>query len=654
MEVQRMFSRAGMVSLWMAPAVLFGQLTVSLNTDLASPQPVGTRITVTATASGGSGKYDYQFTANLAGAAVQVVQDFVPTDDFQWTPALKEGSYAIGVTVRDLADKSSRASTSLVYSVTPALNQGEQAIHHTSNTLVALFSAPSCPAGDSMRIVFFKTGSGSRKFTTDNRPCDGATSMNFYVGGMYQSSTYTMLTETLDSSGGIVASGTPLQFTTGVIPDSVSLPQSLFVPPSSPNLIDPDQQLPIIIQGFLPSFGTSYKLAATDLAGKYVWYNPYTTPLFTRTDAGGKFLILYLTQTDPNVPDPYAQQFREIDLAGNPLIETNAEILSEQLVAQGKHAITGFSHELSRLPNGDLLTIGAEERIVTNANQCGSTGGVPNSCDVLGDMVIVLDHNMQLLWSWDEFDQGQYKSSGGVQNLIDRPAVLGETCTPGRGGCPPFFLAPVANDWTHCNSAQLTADGNILLSMRHQDWVVKLNYANGTGDGHILWRLGNEGDFALDTSHTHGTEDLSIFPWFSHQHDASFAYGPATQGPGATFTVFDDGNTRRTPPYDPEANSRGQLYTLDQSTFQASLVVNSDLGQYSNALGAAELLPSGNLWFNSGLIATGNPAAPYTQEVETDNLANIVYILQVGLGTSDNFAVTYRSFRMPDLYTATQ
>ncbi len=648
------FARAAVLWFGAAPVVLFGQLTVALNTNLAAPQPVGTRITMTATASGGSGKYDYQFTANLSGSATQVIQDFVPTDNFEWAPTLKEGSYLLGVTVRDLTNKSSRASTSIIYAVTPALNQGAEAIHHTANTLVALFSAPACPAGDSMRVVFFQAVAGSRRFTTDNRPCDGATSMNFYIGGMYQSSVYTMVSQTLDASGNIVGSGSPLGFTTGAIPPSVSLPASIFVPPSSPNLVDPDQQLPFIIQGFLPSFGTSYKLAATDLEGKYVWYNPYTTPLFTRTDSGGRFFILYLTQINPNVPDPYSQQFREIDLAGNLLIETNAEILSEQLVANGKHAITGFSHDLARLPNGDLLTIGSEERIVTNAFQCGSTNGVPNSCDVLGDEVIVLDHNMQYKWSFDEFDQGQYNTPSGVQELINRPAILGETCTPGRGGCPPFFLAPVANDWTHCNSAQMTADGNVLLSMRHQDWVVKLNYGNGAGDGHIMWRLGNQGDFTLDTSHTHGTEDLAIFPWFSHQHDASFAYGPGTIGPNATFIVFDDGNTRRTPPYDPEANSRGQLYTLNQSTFQASLVVNANLGEYSNALGAAELLPSGNLWFNSGLIGTENPAAPFTQEVETDNLANIVFILQVGKGTSTDFAATYRSFRMPDLYTATK
>ena len=647
-------ARVGLIFLAAAPATLFGQLSVGLNTNLAAPQTVGTRITITATASGGSGKYDYQFTANLAGSTTQVIQDFVPTDDFQWTPTLKEGNYTLGVTVRDLTDKSSSASTSISYSVVPALNQGAQAIHPTVNTLVALFSAPACPAGDSMRIMFFPAVAGSRKSITNPQPCDGATSMNFYIGGMYQSSLYTMLSQTLDSSGNVVATGSPLRFTTGAIPSSVSLPQSIFVPPASPNLVDPDQQFPVIIQGFLPSFGTTYKLAATDLAGNFIWYNPYTTPLFTRTEAGGKFFIIYLSQPDPNVADPYAQQIREIDLAGNLLIETNAEIVSEQLIAQGKPAITGFSHELSRLANGDLLTIGAEERIVTNANQCGTTGGQPNSCDVLGDEVIVLDHNMQVKWAWDEFDQGQYSTSSGVQNLIDRPAILGETCTPGRGGCPPFFLAPVANDWTHCNSAQLTGDGNIILSMRHQDWVVKLHYANGTGDGHIMWRLGNQGDFSLDTTNTHGTEDVAIFPWFSHQHDASFAYGPAATGPNATFTVFDDGNTRRTAPYDTSANSRGQLYTLNQSTLQASLVVNSDLGEYSNALGAAQLLPNGNLWFNSGIIATGNPAAPYTQEVETDNLANLVYILQVGLGVPGNLAVTYRSFRMPNLYTATQ
>ena len=58
------------------------------------------------------------------------------------------------------------------------------------------------------------------------------------------------------------------------------------------------------------------------------------------------------------------------------------------------------------------------------------------------------------------------------------------------------------------------ADGNLIVSVRHQDWVIKIDYAHGHGDGHVIWRLGQGGDFAVISS------DPS--PWFSHQHYAHY------------------------------------------------------------------------------------------------------------------------------------
>ena len=88
----------------------------------------------------------------------------------------------------------------------------------------------------------------------------------------------------------------------------------------------------------------------------------------------------------------------------------------------------------------------------------------PGPVDVLGDMIIVFDPDLQVLWTWDTFDH------------LDtaRLATAGETCTRAGGGCPPFYLADKANDWTHGNAIQLTADGNLRLfgpasRLAHQD-----------------------------------------------------------------------------------------------------------------------------------------------------------------------------------------
>ena len=65
-----------------------------------------------------------------------------------------------------------------------------------------------------------------------------------------------------------------------------------------------------------------------------------------------------------------------------------------------------------------------------------------------------------------------------------------------------------------------------------------------------------------------------------------------------TLVVFDNGNTRRLT--DPTADSRGQEWVLNEQTMTATLVVNADLGNYSFALGSAQMLPNGNLDFTSG------------------------------------------------------
>ena len=53
-------------------------------------------------------------------------------------------------------------------------------------------------------------------------------------------------------------------------------------------------------------------------------------------------------------------------------------------------------------------------------------------------------------------------------------------------------------DWTHTNAILYSPnDGNLIVSIRHQHWLVKIDYNNGTGTGNILWHLGYQGDFTL-------------------------------------------------------------------------------------------------------------------------------------------------------------
>ncbi len=106
-----------------------------------------------------------------------------------------------------------------------------------------------------------------------------------------------------------------------------------------------------------------------------------------------------------------------------------------------------------------------------------------------------------------------------------------------------------------------------------------------------------------------------------------------------TILVFDDGNTRRLT--DPNADSRGQEYVLNEQTMTATLVVNADLGNYSFALGSAQMLSNGNLAFTSGALG---PATSYfgdTIEVQPNGTQTLVQTIT---------GLEYRSYFMSSLY----
>jgi hypothetical protein len=180
-------------------------------------------------------------------------------------------------------------------------------------------------------------------------------------------------------------------------------------------------------------------------------------------------------------------------------------------------------------------------------------------------------------------------------------------------------------DWVHINAVSYSpGDGNLIVSVRHQDWVLKIDYANGAGDGHVIWRLGQGGDFTANSTDPN--------PWFSHQHDAHLI-------DDSTLILFDNGNTRRAG--DPTAHNRGQVWKLDEQTMTATLVVNVDLGNYSPMFGAAQRLSNGDYAFTSG--AQGKAPNLFGQAIEVRPDGSKAYVLQLN-------KPEYRSFRVRSLY----
>ena len=615
------------------------------------PRPLGTTVTWTVTASNTNpDPLAFQFNTAYGQNGFSMVLDFNrgtlasgvwTSKTFVWTTIAGEGAYQVQVIAKDFVSGETATQT-YSFALTSRISSGQPAVNRTANPLVALFSAPSCAADSSMKVTF--VASGGTLNSTNWSPCNPPVSMNFYVAGMLPSTTYSM-NYLVETGGNIQAGPTPLRFTTGALPQMTVPTFSVVTQPAAQS----DTKDSTILHGLAAGeygngpMATASILsvpAATDLQGNLTWYYASSdVATLTRPVTGGHMLTLQ-NGAAWNPALTREQYVREIDLAGNIVRETNTGIVSQQLLALGASdalqcnqvpspppvgtaCLNFFNHEIMRLPNGYTALLARLEKLFPPGTQ-GSTTGQP--VDIMGNMLVVLDTGWQAVWYFEEY-----------QHLdINRPAVLGETCTNGTGAgtCAlKLALGNLANDWTHSNSIYyIAAGGDLLLSVRNQDWLVKINYSDGTGDGSVLWRMGINGDFTFNNI------DNDPFPWFSHQHDAEY------QSNGA-LTLFDNGNTRVAPPPNGLGHpgySRGMALTVDEINMQVTPVLSDYLGYYAQALGSAALLPDGNYFFQ--------PGTPGSYAIQILPVAGQIYGRQVyNLSCS---ATSYRAFQMPNLYQA--
>lgn len=592
MDRKRRYRALSILVLALASGAGAARLEASIDVTLAasprSPEPVGTMIRWTAEVSSmASDNLWYRFRVREHGGAFRMIRDYGPVSTLDWT-SIDQGVYEIEVSVRD------RDGLETATTVTPFLLQsrveGSQAVvSPTSHPLVFLYSAPPCETGRAR--VRFESAGGLVQHTP-YKSCAPGRSLNFYLAGLAPNASYSA-SLAVDREGDTLAASAAT-FSTSDVPYVLAAPTVL----QAPAVPGPERIL-LLTPLFLPPL-------ATDLNGTLLWVGPPGLSYLTHPEPGGTFFGLANSRTDP------AQDVvRRFDVVGMTVQETNAARVNEQLAAMGRRAISGFHHEARSLRDGKTVVLGAVEQILTDVQG-------PGPVDVIGDMILVLDADLQVVWAWDTFDH------------LDpsRRAVLGETC-PEVVGCPVFYLAARANDWTHGNSVSETPDGALLFSIRHLDWLVKIDYRGGAGNGDVIWRLGKDGDFTYDSA--------DPYPWFSHQHDASYEPGSRS-----TITVLDNGNTRVGG--DPLGTSRGQAIELDEENRIARLVLNADLGVYAPALGSAQRLRGGDYLFNAGFVFDLEGAldgAAYS--IQADPAGSVVSSIKL-------LSPVYRSFRVDDLY----
>lgn len=475
----------------------------------------------------------------------------------------------------------------------------------TANVQVAQYTI-SPPAAANVSVQFGLTTDYGLTTWSQPTPQLGGT-VSLFVAGMRSNTVYHMRGIVQFSDGTEFMDADQI-FTTGAIPAAL-LPTLTatttegMTPQSGVELLD-------LVQ--FGNYTNQFYIAATDLAGNVIWhYNPGVSPILVypvKLLPNGHFLLNFASSTD--------SVMQEVDLAGNLLWQMTAAQLNQALAAATcagcNVTIVGTHHDFVLLPNGHLIVIAATQQVVAGVT-------------VSGDVLIDLDQNHDPVWLWNGFNH---------LDINRQP-----------------YMFP---DWTHTNAVLYSPDdGSLIISMRHQNWVVKIDYNNGLGTGDILWHLGYQGDFTLMTPM--GVIDTDSADWFYAQHAPSFV---TTNTAGKfSLVLFDNGDDRGVSVTaggtcgvagQPACYSTVPILQLDETAKTATLALNPTTPDYSFFGGNAEVLKNGNIEYDE-CASTASPANnAVVYEVTQTTPPQTVWQMQI----SGQYA--YRAMRIPSLYPGVQ
>ncbi len=586
----------------------------SSSTPTSNPPPSGpVTVSVTPGAVALAPGNTSQFTATITGdtsvtwsvAGVQGGNSTVGTIDStgNYTAPLIPQSMTFSVTAASVKEPSVTASAN-AYVVVPGQ------VTTTTHPLVALYSITP-PATASVTVQFGPDTNYGQITSTLQTPAGGG-NVGTLVAGMTASSTYHMRAQIMFTDGTMFTDADQTFQTGTLAPLTFSTITATTTPGMTPQ---PGIELLDLVAG------PGVPVVATDLAGNVVWWYNFTDGTASdliqpiRLLPNGHFLVclgptssapISMTQPLPGT----ITVIREIDLLGNVIREITLSDLNTRLASAGFNLVADtMHHDVLQLPNGHWIIL------VSSTQQFTNLTGLPGTTTVLGDQIIDLDTNLNPVWVWNTFDH---------LDVNRHP-----------------YLFP---DWTHANALLYSSDGNLLLSMRHQNWVIKIDYAKGTGAGDILWHLGYQGDFTL----VGGTAPQD---WFYAQHNPAF-FGKKTTG-NFELAVMDNGDDRAYLTGQTCASTGGPLcpayttipvFQIDESAMTATLVFHDKLAEYSFFGGSVDLLDNGDIEFD--LCAYPGKPGPSATIYEITPTATPQIIWQMSI--TGKYA--YRGFRLPSLY----
>lgn len=484
----------------------------------------------------------------------------------------------------------------------------------TGSPLVAAYSL-NLPSSGKMSVEFGKTTNyGRSTWQVASGPNGGA--VKVLVAGMMGQTLYHLRAKVVLDNGATYADSDHA-CTTGTPPPTSPVQVTMA------NGATPQPGIEIWNTS-VPS--TVIQAFATDLQGNVIWsylYQGATVDLIQGIQLlpNGDMLMLisYLSSVTVNGKLGLVNDIREIDLAGNTVRDISMDDLNAKLAASNLRDADGnvynfksFHHSVLALPNGHWVMLTTYNKNYTNLP------GYPGTTSVIGDAIVDVDQNNKPDWVWNTFDHLDVN-----RHPMNFP------------------------DWTHANDLAYSSDDhNLLLSIRHQNWIIKINFLDGTGSGDVMWRLGEGGDFKL----VGGTDPTD---WFYAQHGLSY-FTPNTTGV-FRLGLMDNGNDRIFPsgqvlckPFSPvTANCYSTVPVLEvnENNMTATLVTHyvPPPSYFTFFGGNAELLANGNIHANF----CAAPSGAIVREINPQTLQ------MVWQGTTPN-ADQFHAYRWPSLYPGVQ
>jgi arylsulfate sulfotransferase len=347
---------------------------------------------------------------------------------------------------------------------------------------------------------------------------------------------------------------------------------------SQPARMQPGVTLFNLYRHDAPQGGPWGYIVGVDEHGEVVWYHSPEHPAQA---------VIMLQNGNLAFNNPQ-HDIVEIDLAG--------EVVRRWTPAQ--LGVDYLHHEVYQMPNGNLVGIASELRWI---------GGYPEgTLPVVGDVVVEFTRGGDVVRKHSMFDildphrWGQAGFTRGYWNPRYQDEAPGGT-----------------RDWTHGNGVVYDpSDDSFLVSLRHQDWVIKIDRQTGE----LIWRFGFEGDFELVEGQ-----------WFFHQHQPALVEG-------GNILLYDNGGHRPGVPSeqwfsrvveydidpsgaDPQAGTRGVARQVWE--------FRDDQPYYSPFLSGVEKLDNGNV-----LVADGVMLADRT--ILYSDPGNLMFVRIVEVTDDDN------------------